>query len=120
MAFLLVWIAGAPIDFVRSFGPNCRGLSSVGCKLSPGHSDWLGLFLLQRDRRRRADIGMARARKVMAARVIPWENQYGIAVVFERGNHVAYPVGDREEAERQVQLVLNHPYDSAVLRKADD
>ena len=26
------------------------------------------------------DIGMARARKVMAARVIPWENQYGIAV----------------------------------------
>jgi hypothetical protein len=74
----------------------------VGCKLSPGHSDWLGLFLLQRDRRRRAYIGMARARKVIAARVIPWENQYGIAVVFERGNHVAYPVGDREEAERQV------------------
>jgi hypothetical protein len=72
------------------------------------------------DRRRRAYIGMARARKVIAARVIPWENQYGIAVVFERGNHVAYPVGDREEAERQVQLVLNHPYDSAVLRKADD
>ena len=56
----------------------------------------------------------------MAARVIPWENQYGIAVVFERGNHVAYPVGDREEAERQVQLVLNHPDDSAVLRKAAD
>jgi hypothetical protein len=53
-------------------------------------------------RRRRAYIGMARARKVIAARVIPWENQYGIAVVFERGNHVAYPVGDREEAERQV------------------
>jgi hypothetical protein len=41
-------------------------------------------------------------------------------VVFERGDHVAYPVGDREEAERQVQLVLNHPYDSAVLRKAAD
>ena len=28
----------------------------------------------------------------MAAWVIPWENQYGIAVVFERGNYVAYPV----------------------------
>ena len=77
-------------------------------------------FLFQRDRRSRAYIGMARARKVMAARVIPWENQYSIAVVFERGNHVAYPVGDREEAERQVQLVLNHPDDSAVLRKAAD
>jgi hypothetical protein len=65
-------------------------------------------------------LGMARARKVIAARVIPWENQYGIAVVFERGNHVAYPVGDREEAERQVQLVLNHPDAGAVLRKATD
>ncbi len=60
---------------------------------------------------------MARARKVMAAWVIPWESQYGIAVVFERGNHVAYPVGDREEAERQVQLALKQP---AVLRKATD
>ena len=46
--------------------------------------------------------------------------QYGIAVVFERGNHVACPVGDREEAERQVQLALNHPDDGAVLRKGTD
>jgi hypothetical protein len=52
---------------------------------------------------------MDRGRKVIAAKVIPWENQYGIALVFERGNHLAYPVGDREEAERQVQLALNQP-----------
>jgi hypothetical protein len=45
---------------------------------------------------------MAKAPKVMAARVIPWEDQYGIAAVFERGNHIAFPVGDREEAERLV------------------
>jgi hypothetical protein len=32
---------------------------------------------------------MLRGRKVIAARVIPWENQYGVAVVFERGNHLA-------------------------------
>jgi hypothetical protein len=80
MAFLLVWIAGAPIDFVRSFGR---------CKLSPGHSDWLGLFLLQMDRRRRAYIGMARAQKVIAARVIPWENQYGIEATRK-----AFPCSD--------------------------
>jgi hypothetical protein len=55
---------------------------------------------------------MARARKVMAASVIPWGNQYGVLVVFERGNHLAYPVGHREEAERQVQLMLNHPSDA--------
>jgi hypothetical protein len=54
---------------------------------------------------------MARALKVMAARVIPWEDQYGVAIVFERGNHLAYPVGDREEAERLVQLMLNCPSD---------
>jgi hypothetical protein len=47
------------------------------------------------------------ARKVMAARVIPWGNQYGVAVVFERGNHLAYPVGNREEAERLVKLMLD-------------
>jgi len=29
----------------------------------------------------------------------------------------AYPVGDREEAERQVQLALNHPDDGAVCGK---
>jgi hypothetical protein len=54
---------------------------------------------------------MDRGRKVIAAKVIPWENQYGIALVFERGNHLAYPVGDREEAERQVQLALNQRSD---------
>ena len=32
---------------------------------------------------------MAEARKVVAARVIPWENQYGIAVVFERGGYTS-------------------------------
>ena len=54
---------------------------------------------------------MHRGRKVIAAKVIPWENQYGIALVFERGDHLAYPVGDREEAERQVRLALNQPSD---------
>jgi hypothetical protein len=49
-------------------------------------------------------MSMDRGRKVIAAKVIPWENQYGIALVFERGNHLAYQVGDREEAARQVQL----------------
>ena len=33
---------------------------------------------------------------------------------LERGNHLAYPVGDREEAERQVQLALNHPSDETA------
>jgi hypothetical protein len=58
---------------------------------------------------------MDRGRKVIAAKVIPWENQYGVALVFERGNHIAYPVGDREEAERQVQLALNQS--SEVTRR---
>jgi hypothetical protein len=56
---------------------------------------------------------MAGAQNVMAAHVIPWGNQYGIAVVFERGNHLAYPVGDREEAERLVQLMLNCSSDAS-------
>jgi hypothetical protein len=47
----------------------------------------------------------------MAARVIPWESEYGVAVVFERGNHLTYPVGDREKAERHVQLILGHSSD---------
>ena len=54
---------------------------------------------------------MAKARKVLAASVIPWEDEYGIAVVFERGNHIAYRVGGREEAEQQVQLALDDHYD---------
>ena len=37
--------------------------------------------------------GMAEARKVVAARVIPWENQYGIAVVFERGKGLHKALG---------------------------
>ena len=64
------------------------------------------------------ELGMAEARKVVAARVIPWENQYGIAVVFERGNHLAYPVGNREEAERQVQLALNHPRGASASKSS--
>jgi hypothetical protein len=86
-------------------------------------------------KRRRADVGkvgrqyraaeefgMARARKVLAASVIPWEDEYGIAVVFERGNHIAYRVGDREEAERHVQLALDDQYDptARILRTAVD
>ena len=58
---------------------------------------------------------MARARKILAASVIPWENEYGIAVVFERGNHLAYRVGDRDEAKRQLQLALDDPDDPTVL-----
>ena len=65
---------------------------------------------------------MARARKVLAASVIPWQDEYGIAVVFERGNHIAYRVGDREEAERHVQLALDDQYDptARILRTAVD
>jgi hypothetical protein len=71
---------------------------------------------------RRRGIGMARARKVLAASVIPWQDEYGIAVVFERGNHIAYRVGDREEAERHVQLALDDQYDptARILRTAVD
>jgi hypothetical protein len=59
---------------------------------------------------------MARARKVLAASVIPWEDE------FERGNHIAYRVGDREEAERHVQLALDDQYDptARILRTAVD
>ena len=60
---------------------------------------------------RRRGIGMARARKVLAASVIPWEN-----VVFERGNHLPYRVGDRDKAERQVQLTLDDPYDPTARK----
>jgi hypothetical protein len=64
----------------------------------------------------RRGIGMARARKVLAASVIPWENEYGIVVVFERGNHLPYRVGDRDKAERQVQLTLDDPYDPTARK----
>lgn len=46
------------------------------------------------------------ARKVMSARVIPWGDQYGIAVVFERGNPIAYPVRNRDEAERHLRAAV--------------
>jgi hypothetical protein len=47
------------------------------------------------------------ARKVMSARLIPWgDDQYGIAVVFERGNYIAYPVGNREEAQRHLRAAV--------------
>ena len=65
---------------------------------------------------RRRGIGMARARKVLAASVIPWKNEYGIVVVFERGNHLPYRVGDRDKAERQVQLTLDDPYDPTARK----
>jgi hypothetical protein len=42
----------------------------------------------------------------MSARVIPWSDQYGIAVVFERGNQIAYPVGNTEEAERHLRAAV--------------
>jgi hypothetical protein len=65
---------------------------------------------------------MAGARKVLAASVIPWKGKYGIAVVFERGNHLAHRVGDSEEAKRQVQLALDDQYDptARILRTAVD
>jgi hypothetical protein len=65
---------------------------------------------------RRGGIGMAKVRKVLAASVIPWENEYGIVVVFERGNHLPYRVGDRDKAERQVQLTLDDPYDPTARK----
>jgi hypothetical protein len=45
--------------------------------------------------------------------------QYGIAVVLS-GVTTSLTVGDREDAERQVQLALKHPDDGAVLRKGTD
>ena len=65
---------------------------------------------------RRGGIGMAKVRKVLAASVIPWENEYGIVVVFERGNHLPYRVGDHDKAERQVQLTLDDPYDPTARK----
>lgn len=63
---------------------------------------------------------MTRARKVLAASVIPWENEYGIAVVFERGNRLAYRVGDRDDAERQLRLALDNSCDPTARKETGD
>jgi hypothetical protein len=44
-----------------------------------------------------------KTRSAMSARVIPWGDEYGVAVVFERGNRIAYPIANREEAERHLR-----------------
>ena len=44
MAFLLVSIAGAPIDFVRSFRLVCRGLSSWVPNSAPATPIGWGFF----------------------------------------------------------------------------
>ena len=80
-------------------------------------------------KRRRADIGKV-GRRIWRGRGIrdgkssegssgvgySWEDE------FERGNHIAYRVGDSEEAERPIQFILDDQYDPTprILRTAVD
>jgi hypothetical protein len=51
-------------------------------------------------------------------RRIPWGNEYGLIMVFERGNHIAYRAGNRDEAERQIRLALGDPASSPKITPA--
>jgi len=35
-------------------------------------------------------------------RIIPWDGKWGVALRFDNGTQVAYPVGDRDDAEREL------------------
>ena len=56
--------------------------------------------------------------KLAQARVILWDGQWGIALEFEGGRHIAYPIGDREAAEQQVRLAQMSPGYAAGLLDA--
>jgi hypothetical protein len=53
---------------------------------------------------------------VMSARVIPWGDHCCIAVV-ERGNHIAYPVGNWEEAERHLRVAVDEQNKQSVTKE---
>jgi hypothetical protein len=45
---------------------------------------------------------------IIEKRVIPWDGGWGVALTYDNGTHVAYPVGrDRDDAERE--LLDPHP-----------
>jgi hypothetical protein len=56
--------------------------------------------------------------KLAQVRVIPWDGQWGIALEFEGGRHIAHAVGDREAAEQQVELARMSPGYAASLLEA--
>jgi hypothetical protein len=39
---------------------------------------------------------------IIASRVIPWDGVWGVAIRYANGTKIAYPVGSREEAEREL------------------
>jgi hypothetical protein len=51
--------------------------------------------------------------KVMGARLVPWDGCWGVAVDYERGKHGAYPVGSREEAEKELRRLTEGLCDQA-------
>ena len=40
--------------------------------------------------------------EIMESRVIPWDGEWGVAIRYANRTKIAYPVGSREDAEREL------------------
>jgi hypothetical protein len=47
------------------------------------------------------------ASTIIAARVIPRDEVWGVAITYSDRKHTAYPVGSRGEAEKEVNQLLD-------------
>ena len=45
------------------------------------------------------------ARTIISARVIPWDTLWGVHIKFSNRKHIAYPVGNRDDAENELRRV---------------
>jgi hypothetical protein len=45
------------------------------------------------------------ARTIVSARVIPWDEVWGVYIRFSDRRHIAYPVGSRHDAERELERI---------------
>lgn len=39
---------------------------------------------------------------IIGKRIIPWDGGWGVALRYDNGTKVAYPAGDRDDAEREL------------------
>jgi hypothetical protein len=45
------------------------------------------------------------ARTIISARVIPWDTLWGVHIKFSNRKHIAYPVGNRDDAENELRRI---------------
>jgi hypothetical protein len=57
--------------------------------------------------------------EIIQSRVIPWDAVWGVAIHYAGGRKVTYPVGSREDAEREL-LDLRPPWPKPVGHDQDE